>query len=97
MQDYITRLQVVAMNLTEKNRKLRKKHAQLGEKVGALMAVDLVRQRERWKEGVRDLRAVFDGLEKQGVAVTRDWRAHWDHQVRPRLLSFGTKMRFDNP
>jgi hypothetical protein len=86
-QDYISRLQEVAMNLTEKNRKLRKKHAQLGEKVAALMGVDLVRQRDKWKEGVKELRAVFDGLEKQGIAVTRDWKVHWDHQVRSAFRS----------
>lgn len=80
-------MQEVAMNLTEKNRKLRKKHAQLGEKVAALMGVDLVRQRDKWKEGVKELRAVFDGLEKQGIAVTRDWKAHWDHQVRKAFRS----------
>jgi dynein heavy chain 2 len=88
LQDYISRLQEVAMNLTEKNRKLRKKHAQLGEKVAALMSVDLVRQRDKWKEGVKELRAVFDGLEKQGIAVTRDWKVHWDNQVSSRWAAF---------
>lgn len=51
-------LQGVANGLTDKNRRLRKWHRVLGEKVCDMMNLDLVRQRDRWARGVKELREV---------------------------------------
>eukprot|EP00899_Mesostigma_viride_P029629 jgi/Mesvir1/9851/Mv22388-RA.1 len=85
LENYIARLKGVADSLTEKNRRLRKWHAWMGEKVAALMDVDLIRGRDKWKEGVKELRAKFDEIEREGFADTREWRLHWDHQLYKAL------------
>ena len=68
--------------LTDKNRRLRKWHRMLAEKVTALFSMDLVRQKEAWKRGVKEIRTVFANLEAE---FRRDlqsaWRVHWDHQL----------------
>ena len=82
LEKYIAKLQGVAGALTDKNRRLRKWHRMLAEKVTALFSMDLVRQKEAWKRGVKEIRTVFANLEAE---FRRDlqsaWRVHWDHQL----------------
>ena len=48
--------------------------------------MDLVRQKEAWKRGVKEIRTVFANLEAE---FRRDlqsaWRVHWDHQLYKAL------------
>mmetsp|Transcript_17017 Transcript_17017/g.54247 ORF Transcript_17017/g.54247 Transcript_17017/m.54247 type:complete len:3325 (+) Transcript_17017:156-10130(+) len=87
LEGYVAKLQAVAHRLTDKNRRLRKWHKVLGEKVAGLMALDLVRQKDRWAACIKELREIFTNLEKEGF--TRDeqntWRLHWDHQIYKAL------------
>lgn len=53
------------------NRKLRKYHGILEERTQQLMSEDLLRNTERWKKGVAEMRALIDGLEQQGYAHQR--------------------------
>ncbi len=48
------------------NRKLRKIHSNISAKVAQLLGMDLLRNQEKWKEGVREIRAIMDNLEAQG-------------------------------
>ena len=86
LEKYIGKLQTVAGVLTDKNRRLRKWHGTLGEKVCALFAMDLVRQKEAWKRAVKELRSIFANLE---IEFRKDlqsaWRVHWDHQLYKAL------------
>ena len=63
---YIDKLQKSAERITTENRKLRKIHSNIATKVGQLLGTDLLRNQEKWKEGVRDIRGIMDTLEAQG-------------------------------
>ena len=71
--------------LTTRNRRLRAAHATLIEKTIALFSVDLVRQRDQWKEGLREMRAVVDKLTSDGFRNNEIWCAFVDKQVYKAL------------
>ncbi|XP_053312461.1 cytoplasmic dynein 2 heavy chain 1 isoform X2 [Spea bombifrons] len=87
LQSYIEKLQRAAEQLSTENRKLRKKHTDFCQKVVALMNIDLLRQQQRWKDGLQEMRSVFTSLEYQGFhpGDMRAWRQHWNHQVYKAL------------
>ena len=62
-----------ATELTTRNRKLRDAHDTLIEKAISLFSVDLVRQRDQWKDGLRDMRKVVEDLQKQGFRNETIW------------------------
>jgi hypothetical protein len=68
-------------------RQLRKWHDILRDKVVTLMGTDLVRYKDRWAAGVKDMRDIFVRLESEGY--TREsqqvWRQHWDFQLYKAL------------
>ncbi|KFQ41094.1 Cytoplasmic dynein 2 heavy chain 1, partial [Nestor notabilis] len=65
LEAYIQKLQAAAERLSTENRKLRKWHTNFIEKVVSLMNIDLLRQQQRWKDGVQELRTGFASLESQ--------------------------------
>uniref|UniRef100_A0A8C5PRQ6 Dynein cytoplasmic 2 heavy chain 1 n=1 Tax=Leptobrachium leishanense TaxID=445787 RepID=A0A8C5PRQ6_9ANUR len=87
LQDYIEKLQRAAEKLSTENRKLRKKHTDFCEKVVALMNIDLLRQQQRWKDGLQEMRSVFFNLDYQGLRSSdmKAWRQHWNHQLYKAL------------
>ncbi|XP_026994578.2 cytoplasmic dynein 2 heavy chain 1 isoform X2 [Tachysurus fulvidraco] len=87
LEVYINKLQNAAETLSTHNRKLRKWHTDFIDKVVLLMGVDLLRQQQRWKEGLQELRAGFATIESQGVQVSNmhAWRQHWNHQLYKAL------------
>ncbi|XP_053095782.1 cytoplasmic dynein 2 heavy chain 1 isoform X3 [Pangasianodon hypophthalmus] len=87
LEIYINKLQNAAERLSAQNRKLRKWHTDFTDKVVMLMSVDLLRQQQRWKEGLQELRAGFATIESQGVRVSdmHAWRQHWNHQLYKAL------------
>ena len=86
LERYISKLQGVAGTLTDKNRRLRKWHKKLAEKVSALFAMDLVRQKEAWKRAVKELRSIFQNLEGEfRKDLQSAWRVHWDYQLYKAL------------
>ncbi|XP_030632529.1 cytoplasmic dynein 2 heavy chain 1 [Chanos chanos] len=84
---YIGKLQTAAERLSTENRKLRKWHVDFTEKVLSLINVDLLRQQQRWKDGLQELRLGFTTLESQGFGSgdMRAWRQHWNHQLYKAL------------
>ncbi|XP_073674385.1 cytoplasmic dynein 2 heavy chain 1-like [Garra rufa] len=87
LEQYINKLQSAAERLSTENRKLRKWHTDFTDKVVNLMGVDLLRQQQRWKDGLQDLRTGFATLESQGFRTgdMRAWRQHWNHQLYKAL------------
>ncbi|GLI62890.1 cytoplasmic dynein 1b heavy chain [Volvox africanus] len=87
LDGYVRRLNEVADRLAEKNRTLRKWHAVMAEKVVTLAGTDLVRYKDKWATGVKEMRDIFGRLELEGY--TRDcqqvWRQHWDFQLYKAL------------
>ncbi|KFV17286.1 Cytoplasmic dynein 2 heavy chain 1, partial [Tauraco erythrolophus] len=65
LEAYIQKLQAAAERLSTENRKLRKWHTNFVEKVISLMNIDLLRQQQRWKDGLQELRTGFASLESQ--------------------------------
>ena len=86
LEKYIGKLQGVAGVLTDKNRRLRKWHRTIVDKVTALFAMDLIRQKEAWKRAVKELRLIFQNLETEfRKDLQGAWRIHWDHQLYKAL------------
>jgi dynein heavy chain 2 len=86
LETYISKLQGVAGTLTDKNRRLRKWHRTLAEKVTHLFSNDLVRQKEAWKRGVKEIRTIFATLEPEfRKELQSAWRVHWDYQLYKAL------------
>uniref|UniRef100_A0A669PRH7 Dynein cytoplasmic 2 heavy chain 1 n=1 Tax=Phasianus colchicus TaxID=9054 RepID=A0A669PRH7_PHACC len=65
LEAYIQKLQAAAERLSTENRKLRKWHTNFIEKVISLMNIDLLRQQQRWRDGLQELRTGFASLESQ--------------------------------
>ncbi|MGH0159576.1 UNVERIFIED_CONTAM: hypothetical protein FKN15_075087 [Acipenser sinensis] len=87
LEGYIKTLQTAAERLSTENRKLRKWHTDFSEKVVTMMSVDLLRQQQRWKDGLQELRTGFASLESQGFCSgdMKAWRQHWNHQLYKAL------------
>ena len=62
VEDYTTRLRAAAEKLTAENRRLRRCHADLVTRVGGVMSVDLLRQPQRWKDLLMDIRHMMASL-----------------------------------
>ncbi len=52
-----------------------------------LMDVDLLRQQQRWKNTLMDVRHMMASLIQEGFNPSnmRSWRLHWDHQLYKAL------------
>ena len=62
LEEYTMRLRLAAEKLTAENRRLRRCHADLVARVGAVMSVDLLRQPQRWKDLLMDVRHMMASL-----------------------------------
>ena len=60
--------------LTDKTVCLRKWHRTIVDKVTALFAMDLIRQKEAWKRAVKELRLIFQNLETE---FRKDLQGAW--------------------
>lgn len=52
-----------------------------------LMSVDLLRQQQKWKDGLMEIRQLMANLVQQGFssANMKPWKAHWDRQLYKAL------------
>ncbi|EDO38992.1 predicted protein [Nematostella vectensis] len=87
LEAYINKLQAAAERLTSENRRLRKCHYNISDKVVNLMSIDLLRQQPRWKEALVDLREIMTSLVQHGFKAEnmRTWKMHWDRQLYKAL------------
>ncbi|KAJ9505745.1 hypothetical protein QJQ45_029246, partial [Haematococcus lacustris] len=87
LEGYVRRLNDVADRLAGKNRNLRKWHDVMRDKVVTLMGTDLVRYKDRWALGVKEMRDVFVRMESEGHSRESQqvWRQHWDFQLYKAL------------
>ncbi|KAF4787703.1 hypothetical protein TURU_168391 [Turdus rufiventris] len=83
LEAYIQKLQAAAERLSTENRKLRKWHTNFIQKVISLMNIDLLRQQQRWKEGLQELRTGFASLESQAGQGRLQFRPPFE-EVRAR-------------
>ena len=85
VQRYIGRLQQHVEQLARQNNKLAAYHKSIGEKVLELMDTDLLKQQNKWKDGLKDIRGIMSQVEQQGFSNLKSWRNHWDHQLYKAL------------
>ncbi|XP_041357041.1 cytoplasmic dynein 2 heavy chain 1-like isoform X2 [Gigantopelta aegis] len=87
LESYIQKLQKAADRLTTENRKLRKSHNVICEKVQQLMSIDLLRHQQKWKDGLMDIRHLMANLVQQGFSPDNmvPWKTHWDRQLYKAL------------
>ncbi|KAG5475409.1 hypothetical protein LSCM1_03523 [Leishmania martiniquensis] len=72
--------------LSNANRQIRRFHEELGQRVIALMDIDLTSHMEQWRTTVDDLRSrMEDFLARQQLGDHDDWRRHWDGQIYKAL------------
>uniref|UniRef100_A0A671EFV8 Dynein cytoplasmic 2 heavy chain 1 n=1 Tax=Rhinolophus ferrumequinum TaxID=59479 RepID=A0A671EFV8_RHIFE len=80
LEGYIQKLQNAAERLATENRKLRKWHTTFCEKVVTLMNIDLLRQQQRWKDGLQELRTGLASVEAQCPLT---WQSKWEGPEDP--------------
>lgn len=83
VERYVGELQRAAEQLTTENRKLRKYHDIFTEKVVGLFSIDLLRNQDKWKDSVLNMRTMAADLIAQHYtpASLKPWQIHWDHQI----------------
>ncbi|RDD40688.1 Cytoplasmic dynein 2 heavy chain 1 [Trichoplax sp. H2] len=89
LEDYITKLQSTADKLMSENRLLRKCHNTITEKVTRLFSIELLKQQQRWKDGLMEIRQIMANLgnisQKFNAESMKTWKLHWDHQLYKAL------------
>nr|CAB3240329.1 cytoplasmic dynein 2 heavy chain 1-like [Phallusia mammillata] len=89
LEEYIGKLQNAADKLTTENRRLRKQHTVICDKVMTLMGVDLLRNQQRWKDSLSEIRKIMGDVQRREAAgdatAVRGWRAHWNRQIYKAL------------
>ena len=57
--------------------------------VATLISVDLLRNQDRWKNTLSEIRTIISGVQKREAAdnptAVRPWRAHWNRQLYKSL------------
>jgi dynein heavy chain 2 len=85
-EGYVDRLQGAADRVSSENRKLRKAHARMGQDVVAIMNVDLLRSKDKWKARWQDMKGRMEAVcQRYPPKLTARWTLHWDHQVYKAL------------
>ena len=58
-------------------------HKVAGDKVVALMSLDLVSAKSKSAAAIKELREFFIRVEQDGFSMQSQnvWRLHWDHQI----------------
>lgn len=84
--EYIKTVQKAANELMSENRKLRKVHFEIVEKIKELSGIDLLKFRQMWKDKLNEIRrnidAVSDQKDAQGLAI---WKAALDKELYKAL------------
>lgn len=75
----------MAIILYRKNNKLAAYHKEITGLVIRLMSTDLLRQRQKWKDGIKEIRQIMTRVEEEGFTGLRVWRNHWDRQLYKAL------------
>ncbi|CAG9464002.1 unnamed protein product [Pedinophyceae sp. YPF-701] len=83
LANYLDSLQRAQERFSEKQRRLMHYHRELRDLVVTLSGADLGASKDRWKEGIRDMRRIFERLEGEfDAGAQRAWRRHWDMQLK---------------
>jgi len=79
---YIKQVQARATELIAENRKLRKVHMNVTDMIVELMNVDLLKNKNVWKENLQKMRRIVDSVTKQRSSdMCRLWLTHLNYQL----------------
>jgi dynein heavy chain 2 len=83
LERYTLSLQASAEKLSTENRKLRKLHQKISDIVINLMNTDLLRQQQKWKDYLYEIRQAISEASQMGFNENnmKPWLAHWDRQL----------------
>ncbi len=85
VQHYIEKLKQHVDKLARQNNRLAAYHKQVRQKVLILMDTDLLRQQNKWKEILKEIRQIMSNVEQEGFTNLKTWRNHWDRQLYKTL------------
>ncbi|KAG5445317.1 Cytoplasmic dynein 2 heavy chain 1, variant 2 [Clonorchis sinensis] len=97
LESYINQLQTASRQLMMENRKLRKVHFTVMEKIIRLLDVDLLRNQSRWRNELADVRYMLTELANQGgypADHMAPWKAHLDRQLY-KVLEYQYRIGLD--
>ena len=95
LERYIESVDGAMQALRDKNRRLRKVHETNAELVVKLMNTDLVRQLDRWKDILAEMRGNIDAVESEVGGTATGWRTHWNYQLA-KALEFQYKLGLES-
>ena len=79
---YVERLQAAAAKLARENRHLRLLHQTLGHSIVALLDIDMLRRRNKWKQLWQEIQGRISTLaDRYPIDRMRKWILHWDCQI----------------
>ncbi|GMT01195.1 hypothetical protein PENTCL1PPCAC_23369, partial [Pristionchus entomophagus] len=84
LDEYILQLKMASDKLANHNRRLRNAHSLIVDRVCELAALDVLKEVNKWKEGLNVIRSKIQeeeavhGASKQNI---RPWQLHWDRQL----------------
>jgi dynein heavy chain 2 len=90
LEDFTSKVRNGAENLRSVNRRLRRSQQMLQEECVELFQLSLVKQAEKWKQKVNEMKGIADKCVQQCGCNPDDagpWKAHWDHQVQKAVQS----------
>ena len=84
LEEYIHEVQSASNDLMRENRRLRKMHTDIVENIVAMMSIDLLKNKNIWKEKLDTIKRILDSR-KYSAKETRIWRTHLDYQLYKAL------------
>ena len=96
LERYTLNLQAAAEKLSTENRKLRKLHQKISDIVFNLMSTDLLRQQQKWKDFLLEIRQTIGSAVQMGFndGNMKPWLAHWDRQLY-KVLEYQYQLGLD--
>jgi dynein heavy chain 2 len=96
LERYTLSLQSAAEKLSTENRKLRKLHQKISDIVVNLMSTDLLRQQQKWKDYLYEIRQAINEAVQMGFNESnmKPWLAHWDRQLY-KVLEYQYQLGLD--
>lgn len=82
---YIASLKQLVTSLARQNNQLSALHIQIKERVMSLFETDLIKQQQKWKEVLKQIRSIIKDVEGQGYKNMKGWKNHWDRQLYKSL------------
>lgn len=84
LEEYINEVQSACNDLSKENRKLRKMHTEVVDYIQAMMNIDLLKNKDLWKEKLDVIKRIMDST-NYSAKETKAWRTHLDYQLYKAL------------